>query len=209
MAIKAYGIAGCLKAWLTSENGSTEIGNLVNGAIQKEIDTSPYSGILITQSGRQMFYGLFREKSENVNEEQPSCEKSEENAPEIKEDSPAPPESKEEEPQCTQCGKEEEAPKIPSFNDGFSWRIVSERAFPSDLRPIKYILSHRAFYNAFLQHGRYFYGENGNLAAIAVECDIKNEPHPFPTLTDFCAYRDGCMIIVVDKETDNFRNYEY
>lgn len=221
IAIKAYGIAGCLKAWLTSKNGTKEIGNLVNGSIQKEIDTSPYSGILITQSGRQMFYGKFRdepdeeESAEESEAEETAAEETEAEigeTEEVLEEEANEGEDAADDPVCPQCAardETEETPKILSFGDGYAWRAVTERTFPSDSNSIKYILSHRAFYNAFLQHGRYFYGENGHLAAIAVECDIKNEPHPFPNLTDFCAYRDGYMIVCADKEANNFCNYEY
>ena len=58
VSIRVYGVSGCLKAWLTGKR-TIEIGNLVNGFIKKDIDTSPFDGILLTQSGRQMFYGKF------------------------------------------------------------------------------------------------------------------------------------------------------
>lgn len=60
--VQIAGINGCLKVWLTGEE-CTSIGNLVDGRLEKEIDTAPYSGVLVTQSGRQMFYGSFGEGS--------------------------------------------------------------------------------------------------------------------------------------------------
>jgi hypothetical protein len=176
--IKVYGVAGCLKAWLTGSCESLELGNLVNGSMEKEVDTKNYSGILITQSGRQMFYGCFKD-DEKENEVSP------------------PPVSV------------ESRDKIFSFNDGYSWRAVTDKRYPSDSLSVRYILSHRSFYNAFLLHGKYFYGENGAMAAVAIECDIKNEPHPFPHLSDFAILRDGYLIVCADTASKKFCEYEY
>ncbi len=187
--IRSYGVAGCLKAWLTGKGEAKELGNLVNGSIDKDVDTSPYSGILVTQSGRQMFYGTFREE-----EELPS-EKEEETLPL--------PENKTEEPE------EKSLPSIFSFDDGFTWREITTKNYPSDSLSVRYILSHRSFYNAFMLHGRYFYGENDSKIAIAIECDIKNEPHPLPLLSDFTVFKDGYMIIAADTDSKNFYVYEY
>ena len=192
VAIKVYGVAGCLKAWLTGKGGTHEIGNLVNGAIRKDMDTSLYSGILITQSGRQMFYGKFREEEEII---APTAE--EETVPVT------------EEITIPQRQADSEMPEIFSFDDGYTWREVTEKNFPSDSLPVRYILSHRSFYDAFMQHGRYYYGENGNKVAIAIECDIKNEPHPFPYLSSFSTLRDGYMIVLSDNDTNSFCIYEY
>ena len=202
VTIKVYGVAGCLKAWLTGRGDTHEIGNLVNGVIRKDIDTSPYSGILITQSGRQMFYGKFREDEEEAKEEIMAEEtKAEEALAEMRpasDEAPLPPQR-----------ENLEMPKIFSFGDSYTWREVTERNFPSDSLPVRYILSHRSFYDAFMQHGRYYYGENGSKTAIAIECDIKNEPHPFPYLSSFATLKDGYMIVVSDNDTNNFCIYEY
>jgi len=118
----SHGVAGCMKAWLTGDGDAKEIGNLVNGAIDKAISAEGYSGILVTQSGRQIFYGRFAEE-----------EKSEEAHKEIEET----PKEIEEEP--------EKGPAIFSFDDGFSWREVTGGKYPSDSLSVRYILSHRSF----------------------------------------------------------------
>lgn len=53
--IEVKGINGALKAWLIGGSDAVSIGNLVGGRLEKEIDTTKHRGILLTQSGRQMF----------------------------------------------------------------------------------------------------------------------------------------------------------
>lgn len=170
VSVRVYGVSGCLKAWLTGEK-TVEIGNLVNGFIQKAIDTTPFDGILLTQSGRQMFYGKFApSKAESTT---PTSDNA----------------------------------AIFNFNDGYTWQEITTKEFPSDNLSVRYILSHKCFYNAFMLHGRYFFGTKGDLFAIAIECDIKNEPHPFLNLSAYAICRDGYMIVVTDGK--NFLSYEY
>lgn len=171
VSIRVYGVSGCLKAWLTGAK-TVELGNLVNGSIQKEIDTTAFDGILLTQSGRQMFYGKLPTASAS-----------------------------------SASPKEEEKAPIFHFNDGYTWQEITRKAFPSENLSVRYILSHKCFYDAFMLHGRYYYGTNGNKTAIAVECDIKNEPHPFLPLSAYSVFRDGYMIVVTDSK--NFLTYEY
>ncbi len=54
--VRVSGVMGALKVWLIGEN-NLPIGNVTGGKLIKEIDTAGYRAILITQSGRQMFYG--------------------------------------------------------------------------------------------------------------------------------------------------------
>lgn len=189
VSIRSYGVAGCLKAWLTGQGDAQEIGNLVNGAINKDIDTTSHSGILITQSGRQIFYG---EYSEDTKDSSPLAL------------SP----QKEEFPKAASEEPPTDASPLP-FDDGFSWREITTKSYPSDSLTVRYILSHRSFYNAFMLHGRYFYGEKDGKIAIAIECDLKNEPHPLPHLTAYAVFRQGYMIIAADIKSKNFYIYEY
>lgn len=179
VTIKVYGVSGCLKAWLTGEK-TLEIGNLVNGTITKEVDTSPYEGILLTQSGRQMFYGKFRTDEPKRFSEPP----------------------KDEQPIKQNC-------TIFDFDDGYTWQEITDRAYPSENLSVRYILSHKCFYNAFLLHGRYFYGTKEDRCAIAIECNIKSEPHPFLHLSAYATYKNGYMIVCVNTKNKTFCNYEY
>ncbi|MBQ8002730.1 MAG: hypothetical protein IJ297_04740 [Clostridia bacterium] len=175
VTVKVFGVSGCLKAWLTGEK-TVEIGNLVNGTLQKNIDTAGFDGILLTQSGRQMFYGKFRPSGKS-------------------------------QPDAVQTSENEKTDAIFNFNDGYTWQKITSKKFPSDSLSVRYILSHKCFYNSFLLHGRYYYGTNGDKVAIAIECDIKNEPHPFLPLSAYSVFRDGYMIVVTDAK--NFLTYEY
>lgn len=60
--ILVSGICGGMKAWLIGGEAQS-IGNLVDGKLQKNIDTKNHNGILITQTGRQMFIGKYAEDS--------------------------------------------------------------------------------------------------------------------------------------------------
>ncbi|MGM9552618.1 MAG: hypothetical protein ACI3XA_10230 [Clostridia bacterium] len=174
VSIKVYGVSGCLKVWLTGDK-TVELGNVVDGSLKKEIDTSPFEGILITQSGRQMFYGKFREDDKTEVQQQPSS-----------------------------------SPKAEIFNfkDGYNWREITTKEFPSENLSVRYILSHKCFYSAFLLHGRYFYGTKENRCAVAIECNIKSEPHPFLHLSAYSTYKDGYMIVCVNTENKTFCSYE-
>ncbi len=69
ISIRTSGISGSLKAWLIG--GEAEpIGNIVDGKLQKNIDTTNHNGILITQSGRQMLIGRYGEE-DSLPEETP------------------------------------------------------------------------------------------------------------------------------------------
>lgn len=181
VSIRVYGVSGCLKAWLTGKK-TVELGNLVNGSIKKEIDTTSFDGILLTQSGRQMFYGKFSPTGTDPIDANLSKG-------------------------AASIGKASDEAPIFSFNDGYTWQEISSKKFPSDNLSVRYILSHKCFYDAFMLHGRYYYGTKGDKIAIAIECDIKNEPHPFLNLSAYSAFRDGYMIVVTDGK--NFLQYEY
>ena len=168
VGVKVYGVSGCLKAWLTGEK-TIEIGNLVNGSITKEIKTAPFDGVLVTQSGRQMFYGKFKNTS-NKEKDGTGC-------------------------------------TLP-LDDGYSWQEITSKKFPSDNLSVRYILSHKCFYNAFLLHGKYYYGTKGDCIAIAIECNIKSEPHPFLHLSAYATYKNGYMIVCTDTKSKTFITYE-
>ena len=60
--IETEGINGGMKAWLIGKEAEP-VGNLVGGKLSKKIDTTGHIGILITQSGRQVFIGKYNEES--------------------------------------------------------------------------------------------------------------------------------------------------
>lgn len=69
--INLTGVSGALKAWLIGGE-AVPIGNIVDGKLFKNISTKGRIGILITQSGRQMFIGKFeKEEIVEVREEVP------------------------------------------------------------------------------------------------------------------------------------------
>ncbi len=74
--IEISGIAGGMKVWMIGNEEAEKVGNIVNGHLQKSIDTTRHTGILVTQSGRQMMMGHYGEKEEikppvSLNEEEP------------------------------------------------------------------------------------------------------------------------------------------
>ena len=77
--IQINGVCGGMKAWLIGGEAES-IGNLVDGKLQKNIDTKKHNAILITQTGRQMFIGKYAEDDEN---NLPSPDKAEEKMQEV------------------------------------------------------------------------------------------------------------------------------
>lgn len=59
--IEVSGINGGLKAWLIGGE-AVPIGNIVDGRLFKNISTKGHIGVLVTQSGRQMFIGKFEKE---------------------------------------------------------------------------------------------------------------------------------------------------
>lgn len=58
--IRVSGVMGALKVWLLGSS-NVPLGNITGGKLIRDINTENYHGILITQSGRQMFYGEWKE----------------------------------------------------------------------------------------------------------------------------------------------------
>ena len=63
VSIEISGINGGLKAWLIGDE-AIHIGNIVDGRLSRNIDTTKHYGILITQGGRQMLVGRYCEGDE-------------------------------------------------------------------------------------------------------------------------------------------------
>lgn len=61
--IEVSGIIGGMKVWLIGGEEAEKVGNIVNGRLSRDIDTSRHTGILVTQSGRQLFIGQYGEKN--------------------------------------------------------------------------------------------------------------------------------------------------
>ncbi len=64
--IEVNGISGGMKVWLVGGCEAEKVGNIVNGRLSKKIDTTNHTGILITQSGRQMMFGRYEETSNEM-----------------------------------------------------------------------------------------------------------------------------------------------
>ena len=63
--IQINGVCGGMKAWLIGGEAES-IGNLVDGKLEKSIDTKKHNAILITQTGRQMFIGKYAEEKDDT-----------------------------------------------------------------------------------------------------------------------------------------------
>ena len=57
--VEINGIIGGMKVWLVGGEEAEKVGNIVNGKLSREIDTTRHTGILITQSGRQIMVGKY------------------------------------------------------------------------------------------------------------------------------------------------------
>lgn len=151
--IHISGVMGALKAWLIGRE-NRPIGNIVNGKLIRNVSTSGCYGLLITQSGKQMFYGGWEdEASETVT-----------------------PES--EETPCTNASISPYSP-LPDM----AWEKITERSFPSANERVRYTLSNRAFFEAFKKHGYYLFGRDGEKFALAIK-HLQGDPAPFPNISE-------------------------
>lgn len=57
--IDVNGIIGGMKVWLIGGEEAEKVGNIVNGKLSRDIDTTRHTGVLVTQSGRQLFIGNY------------------------------------------------------------------------------------------------------------------------------------------------------
>ena len=153
LEVRVNGIMGALKVWLIGES-NVPIGNVTGGKLVRETDTRPYRALLITQSGRQMFYGQWREAV---------------SAPEPEKEAPAEPEKAE--------PPEPENPWSPLPD--LSWVKITGRDFPTADERVRFALSNNAFYAAFKRHKFYLFGRDGDRYALAVK-HTPGDPAPFP-----------------------------
>ena len=51
-----------MKVWLIGGEEAEKVGNIVNGKLEKKVDTTRHTGILIPQGGRKLFIGQYGEK---------------------------------------------------------------------------------------------------------------------------------------------------
>ncbi len=164
--IEVQGIIGGMKAWLVGREEAEKIGNLVEGKINRQIDTTRHNGILITQSGRQIMMGAYAESIV-----------------------PTPGEEKE---------------KLPFEAEGIDWKKITQKSYAGLCEELRYMLSHKNVYRNYRQFGHYWAGENEECGALALRCDNESE-NPFSMFADMCEYKNGYVIVCVDKNTKKIR----
>ena len=166
--IQINGVCGGMKAWLIGGEAES-IGNLVDGKLEKIIDTKKHNGILITQTGRQMFIGKYAQDSESA---------------------PLPLAKTEEKIQ----------EKIPFQVSGFNWKRVTQKNYKNLQEEIRYILSNKSVYDNFKRHGHYYVGESDGSSALGLLVN-ESENDPFSFLSGEKLYKNGYVIVCVDKKT--------
>lgn len=168
--IRVSGVMGALKAWLVGGE-SQPIGNIVGGRLVREVDTTNHSGILITQSGRQMFYGSWQSSTEQSSTEQSSTAQSSTEQPEAVQT----PSAGQQPPSAPEPEKQYDP--LPDFG----WEKITGREFPSTDERVRFALSTRAFFEAFKKHGYYLFGRDGEKFALAVK---RLDKSPFPNIKE-------------------------
>ncbi len=164
--IHVSGVMGVLKAWLVGGE-NLPLGNIVGGRLVREADVSAHNGVLITQSGRQMFYGGWTEDAE-APEPIPKPEPKPEPAPEPE---PAPA------PEPAEMQKEADYAPLPNLG----WEKITGLSYPTMDDRVRLALSTRAFFHAFKKHGFYLFGKDGGRFALAVK--RAEQSSPFPNVT--------------------------
>ncbi len=155
--IRVSGVMGVLKAWLVGGE-NLPLGNIVGGRLVREADTSAHSGVLITQSGKQMFYGGWTEDAKAP-------------APE-----PLPTPAPEPAPVPEPAREKAEADYAPLPDMG--WEKITGLKYPTTDDRVRFALSTRAFFRAFKKHGFYLFGKDGGRFALAVKRAEDGSPFP-------------------------------
>lgn len=172
--IDITGINGGMKAWLIGGE-AVAIGNIVDGKLKKQINTQMHSGVLITQSGRQMLLGMYRDElAEKTQEETVNEEKVIELA--------------------------EKTTDIPFNVLGFDWERVTCRRFENIARELRYILSNKSVYENYKKYGHYWIGESADCGALALKYE-ESDPDPLNFLGKLKFTENGYVIVCVDKKT--------
>lgn len=171
--IEVSGISGGMKAWLIGGE-AVPIGNIVDGRLRKSVDTTGHTGILITQTGRQMLIGTYKEDDKEVTEQKE----------EIKE---------------TDILTENEVAPFEIGN--FNWRKFTEKSFEGISRELRFILSNKSVYDNYKKHRHYWVGESDKSGALALKCEDA-EVDPLDFLGETKLKRNGYIIVCVDKETN-------
>ena len=153
--IRVSGVMGALKVWLIGSH-NVPLGNVTGGKLIRKLNTSEYHALLITQSGRQMFYGEWAKPEKKEPETVPETN--------ISEESPAP-------------AKENPYAPLPDFG----WEEITGRDFPTGDERVRFTLSNNAFFAAFKKHGSYLFGRDGDHYALAIR-HIQGDPAPFPSM---------------------------
>ena len=169
--IEVSGINGGMKAWLIGKEAQ-EVGNIVNGRLNRRIDTRNHYGLLVTQSGRQMLIGKYRE--EIIEDKTYSDTDSIEEKTDVPE-------------------------KTPMEIEGIEWKKIQSPCFDKLCRELKFIVSNKNVYANYKKHGYYYVGENDGSAALALACDAEESPLDF--LSRRSLKKDGYAIICVDKNS--------
>lgn len=136
--IRVSGIMGALKVWLIGEN-NVSIGNITGGKLIREIDTEGFYAVLITQSGRQMFYG-----------EWDTGTKSNARDADVPEQKIAP---------------ENPYAPLPDLN----WEKITGRDYPTADERVRFALSNNAFFANFKKYGHYLFARDGERYAVAIK----------------------------------------
>lgn len=94
--------------------------------------------------------------------------------------------------------------KPPFDSSGINWTKITRKSYAGLCEELRYILSHKKVYHNYKTFGHYWAGENEELGALALRCD-KEEENPFLHFRDMCEYRNGYVIVCVDKKTKKLR----
>lgn len=167
--IAVSGIAGGMKVWLVGGEEAQKVGNIVDGKLKKQADTTRHNSILITQSGRQVFIGNYRDKDS-----------------------------------YTECDKPEEG----LFLNGMKLRKITQKNYGNLCEELRYILSNREVYRNYKKYGYYCAGENSQLGALALKYD-ESEENPFARFGEYCIYKDGFVIVCVDKKSKKIKKVSF
>ena len=162
--IEVQGIFGSMKAWLVGREEAEKIGNIVDGKLYRQVDTTRHNGILVTQNGRQILMGAYAESIVPTPQNE----------------------------------------SVPFDDAGIKWEKITKKSYDGLCEELRYILSNKNVYHNYKKFGHYWAGENDECGALALRYDEESE-NPFLRFSDMCEYKNGYVIVCVDKKTKKIR----
>ena len=88
--------------------------------------------------------------------------------------------------------------------DGIRLKKITDKSYGNFCDEIRYLLSNRGVYRNYKRYGYYCAAENQEWGALALKYEEDGE-NPLEHFGDMCIYKNGYVMVCVDKKTKKIR----